>query len=231
MSKNTTPSLPVWIQDVSLEDIGRRGGHSLHVYCHGYWGDVITLRVRREVDFAAYRAVGRTAGAVEELPAKWEITLSHSSGGRDTGEIADDVEAEAVFAQGILAAVQHARLIRSQTEQLEKFYLDQARIRAEREAAEKAAADAAKAERVAKDEALGEDGAATLVAHVRASTNRRVSNTIYAYLMGEDEAESISARAGRDGVVRFFVGGSVVSAQALAMKLRNYSKRTHALAA
>lgn len=231
MAKNTTPALPVWVQELSLEDIGRRSGSALHVYVHGYWGDVITIYVRREVDFAAYRAVGRTAGSVEELPANWNITMSHSSGGRDTGEVADDVEAEANFAQGLMAAVQHARLIRSQAAALEKFYQDQACINAERDAAEKAAKEQAKAERVAADEALGEDGAATLVAHVRASTNRRVSNIIYAYELGEEKPEAISVRAGRDGVVRFYIAGSPVSAQALGLKLAKYSKRTHALAA
>lgn len=232
MAKNTTPALPVWIQDLSLEDIGRRSGSAIHVYVHGYWGDVITIYVRREVDFAAYRAVGRTAGSVEELPANWNITMSHSSGGRDTGEVADDVEAEANFAQGLMAAVQHARMIRSQAAALEQFYQDQARINAEREAADKAAKEQAKAERAAKDEVLGEDAAAALIADVRAATNRRVANVIHAYALGEEKPVTIRvAFEHRAGVVRFRTEGSVISAKALGLFLAQCSKRTHALAA
>lgn len=224
MSKNTTPALPVWIQELDLETIGRRGGHAIQVHVHGYWSDPITIYVRRKEqwDFSKDRK--------EPLPVIWEFELTHSSGGRTTDEVAEDIDAEANFAQGILAAVQHARLLRSQTELLEKHYQAQQLIDEVRRNEAKRAADEAKAARVAADTVLGSEGACRLVAAARDATTRRVSHTIYAYPLGEEESEAISVRAGKDAVVRFTLGGQVISAANLTAKLVGYSARSHVLA-
>lgn len=236
MAKNTTPALPVWIQDLSLEDIGRRGGSAVHVYVHGFWGDVMTLYVRREYDFAASKA---HLGMNEQPECyKWKVEMTHSSGGRDTGEVASDLDAHVNFAQGVLAGVQRGREILAQVAELEAWYQKQQAQEEAKRAELKAEAEKAEAEKAAAaDPALGEEAAAQLVAAVAGQVNRRDEKVIVAITRGASDkavlekhyqaVTAYSVRAGRDGVVRFFKAGCVISRSKAIEELATYSHRTH----
>lgn len=222
MAKNTTPELPVYVQEVSLEDIAQRRS-ALHVWVHGYWGYVITIYVERKVEWMSSLA----HKPYEEHPVQWNVTMTHSSGGRDTKEVPSDIEAEAYFAQGLMAAVQRAREIRASSAELEKHYQQHAaREQARREERDRIAA-VEKAERVAKDQRLGLEGARSLVHSTFSSTNHRVAHTIYAYELGEDAAMHVTVSAGKDSVVRAFKASKALPKCKLIEMLAVCSVRSH----
>lgn len=203
MSRNTTPALPVWIQDATIDDIGRRGGMSLAVYVHGYFTDVITIYVNRKLDWELCKETGTDA-------ATWEFQVTHSSGGRESKEVADDLDAEVNFAQGVMAAVQHARLLRSQTADLEKAYQAQCEVQRLRHL-EKQAAKAAAAE---ADLQLGDRAAAQLLTTAASTTDRRTERQIKAWDRGSstDHPDYVfTTRMGRDSTIRYFKSGVMLS--------------------
>ena len=192
--RNTTPDLPVYIADRSIEDIGRAYGAAINVYVHGFWSDVITIYVRRNYRYKA---------AEQGIEHAWQFEITHSSGGRDTDQVADDIVAHDYFAQGIMAACQYARVLRSQVAEIEKYaQLEMEKARREREA-EEAAEKAA----VAADPAMGEEAAAKMVADAAAKVTRSREITIYARPRGTSRVVTqFHCRAGRDAVTRFFKG-------------------------
>ena len=104
MSKLTTLEAPVYVAPWTLESIAERGSESIQVHAHGFWSDCITIYVRHEWNFQVGAGVS----------FKWAYQVSHSSGGRDSAEVADDLEAEGYFAQALLAAIEVAKQIRAQ---------------------------------------------------------------------------------------------------------------------
>jgi hypothetical protein len=219
MAKNTTPALPVWIQDLSVEDIGRQHGSAINVYVHGFWSDVITIYVRREQRYNS----SLSHLPYSEHPVEWTFSISHSSGGRDKGDGLDDLEAETNFAMGLMAAVQHARLLRSQTTALEAAYQKRRAEEEAREAARKVEAEAAKA----ADAALGVDKAAELLRVMAASTDRRTERQLKAWERGSDKHPTVfTSKMGRDGVVRFFKAGVMLSRHKAEQDLATFSART-----
>lgn len=227
--KNTTAALPVYIAERSIEDLAAGyGSGSIAVYAHGFWSDVITIRFERKINWS--KRVAHLGLNEQPEIFEWHFSVSHSSGARDTDQVADDLEAEQNFGMAVLAAVQYARTLRSQAAEFEKAYRGHEARREAKEAEEKAKAVAAKQARAAADTVLGKDGAANLISAVKAATNRRVSNMLYVYDLGDEKPVAICARAGKDGVVRFSSAGAVLSTDKLLTMLSISSSRSHALA-
>ena len=208
--RNTTPELPVYIAERSIEDIGRQHGATINVYVHGFWSDVITIYVRRDWRWSKD----------ESIEHQWKIEVTHSSGGRDTDMVADDVLAHEYFAMGVMAACLEARRIRSHFTELERFALladEKAQIEREAEkAAEQAAIDA--------DPAMGEEKAAALLAEAAAKTTRRDEITIVARHRGASrQVTKFYVKQGRDGVNRFFKGGAMAKRIDIIAALATYA--------
>jgi hypothetical protein len=199
MSKQTTAEVTVFIPEFDAFNAGHGSMH-IPVHVHGFWSDVITIHVRRDTHWQIDR---------DSRPAPtWDIEIIHSSGGRDTDEVKDDVLAHEYFAHAVLAACHMARKIRSQTEVLEKAYQ-------ERQAKEQAfleAEQAAKAKAAESDQALGEVAATVLITDIGAKTTRRQERQFRVYDRGSDTHPTIfTSRMGQDGVVRFFKSGVMLS--------------------
>lgn len=107
--------------------IARGELNSVRVKVFGYWsGDSITVYCR--VDYFRDSAL--------------VVEITHSSGGRDTNEIACGIEAEENFAHGLLGAAALARKIQSMSDEVAaeyKIYKEELRIEAEKETAERQA--------------------------------------------------------------------------------------------
>jgi hypothetical protein len=90
------------IKPLDVEYTGQHGSGRATAKVNGYWsGDSITLYVERKVDWSNFNADDRH-------PAEWVFTMSHSSGGRDTAEETDDLQASANFAAAIYGLCQYA---------------------------------------------------------------------------------------------------------------------------
>lgn len=131
------------ISDTTIEQLGSQRRSSVSCKVKGYWSsDSITLYVNRSYS-----------------SADWEISVSHSSGGRDKKEVASDVEASRYFAEAMVAMCDVADHILSQKDRLEAAYqaqLAEYRAEIEKERAEREAM-------IAADEELGETRAKEIV--------------------------------------------------------------------
>lgn len=131
------------ISDTSIEQLGSQRRTSVSCKIKGYWSsDSITLYVNRSYS-----------------SADWEVSVSHSSGGRDKKEVASDVEASRYFAEAMIAMCDVADHILSQKDRLEAAYqaqLAEYRAEIEKERAEREAI-------IAADEELGETRAKEIV--------------------------------------------------------------------
>ena len=107
-------------KDLNVEEIGRRGYASIKCKVLGYWSsDCITLYVTRN-SFTKEKG--------------WEVTLSHSSGGRDNKEVVDDLDAEANFGAALIAMAAFGKEVRARAAEFEAFYqMELQRIREEQE--------------------------------------------------------------------------------------------------
>lgn len=122
------------IDDAELANIGPRGRARVTVRIDGYWSsDPINLYVERKVD---YRDEGKAP--------VWEITMSHSSGGRLASQdgkhyrtedgyvaVADDLEAEANFGAALVAMAEFGRGLRACSAEFELAYQKAKREREE----------------------------------------------------------------------------------------------------
>ena len=194
----TTPDLPVVISPYSIEEIGRRQGGTIHTYVHGFWSDVITVYVRRD---------WRWKQNDGDVAHSWVIEVTHSSGGRDTKQVEDDIQAHEYFAQAVTAVCLEARKIRSQIAELERL----ARITDEEHRLKEQAEMAAEQAAIAADPAMGEKQASALLNEAALMTTRRTSITINARPRGTSrQVTKFEVKQGRDGVNRFFVQGVMV---------------------
>lgn len=107
-----------------------RGERNITVSVLGYWSrDPITVYVRREL-------------FTSEI--KWNITINHSSGGRDTDEVESDIDAEYNFGCALIEASKVARDIQNLIPEIEAEYqVYKAELKAEYLAEEKIEADPA----------------------------------------------------------------------------------------
>lgn len=130
----------------------RSGSLSLKLHVFGYWSEVATLYVRRET-------IWSTTHSHEARPHSWVFELSHSSGGRDRNVVAQDLEAEELFADGLRALIAQGRALRLLTDRMEAAFQEQCAVDEAAEAAE----SAAKAARLAADPEYGPAAATTAV--------------------------------------------------------------------
>ena len=215
MSKNTTNDLHVYVRPFDLDQIGYHSDASIGIEVHGYWSDVITIYVRRETDWTKDPLGGQV---------NWKFEVTHSSGGRDTDEVKDDVLANEYFAAGLMAACLEARKMRAQVDRFEANYqrlLPKAKVEYEAEQAAKAAVAAA-------DPAMGDLQAITMIAQLAELARPKGTAyqyrkhgyrdaTILAYARGaKDRPLHISATKGNNGTVYYRQDGSRTSrAQAI----------------
>lgn len=136
-----TAQRTIEVQPFTLHDLVERSYLFVPVSVPGYWSrDPITVSARIEYDFSASSKAAEAAGdkslntledhAVHTL----DVTIAHSSGGRDTDEIADDATAALQFAEGLRQAALVARTLRSQEAEILRMHAEkQAVLRAERD--------------------------------------------------------------------------------------------------
>ena len=170
MSQHTSIAAPVFVEAWSLEDIGKNGRANIRVHVHGYWSDVITVYVTRDFVWR------------NEEQSTWSFSVSHSSGGRDKKEISDDMEAEALFARGLLTAVTVARTIRDQEPELTRLFNEERAAQKAAIAAERAAAAAARE----ADPAMTVAAAKSVVKQLWARAELDGSAAIRFYVRGSD---------------------------------------------
>lgn len=192
----------------SVEDLDPSGYSSIDFKVKGYWSSSpITLYVRRNI-FKAVEDVGT-----------WSVDISHSSGGRDSKEVATDAEAVRYFAEAMIAAADLADMIMSNADVLEQRYQDyRAKQKAEFEA-ERAAVEAKKE----ADVPLGEVKATALVARMVAGEISQVA----CYARGSDRPSPLTCTI-RMKAKLYFNGGIIAKKDAIAM-LTNASARTHVI--
>lgn len=106
LSRQVDVIAPVRRKGHLIEQVG--GGYlDLTFGAEGYWSDsIFRLGVRRSWD----------------NDGVWEVSLSHSSGGRDKDEVESDIEATKNFVSAYLAVATVAELIESNTDTLEEEY-------------------------------------------------------------------------------------------------------------
>ena len=203
----STSSSPFVIAPYSIADLGKNGGGSIEVKVQGFWSSVATLYVRRKV---AYDFEPETA--IETVT--WACEPSHSSGGRDPKELADDLEAEDNFAQALSALVVLGRHIRIQADVLERHYVSECAVRA----AELSAKKQAKLVRYAADTPLGFGAAHDLFNAASAIANGPGLRPGFAKItlinrgdLPTDMPTTLELTATRSGRVTVRKNGSVVS--------------------
>ena len=126
----------------------------------------------------------------------YKISVSHSSGGRDTKEVADDVEAEQYFGEALIGV---AKFIR---EEIQPRIPAWERMYQEERAAERLAIEAAKKEQQAKIDADAEVGEqAKVYAHM---LRGGVINEVALYVRGSEKCRQTISRVIRpSGQVHF----------------------------
>jgi hypothetical protein len=186
------------IAEYDLEQIGRSGMGSVRCKVTGFWsGDSITLYASR--DFGK----------------GWRFTISNSSGGRDTDELADDMVAYKNYAAALDAMCDVGKMLRMNVPVLEAAYEAQRAIdRAEHEA-ERAAQAAA----IEADKSLGAETATVLV-EAMATTGAHLK----AFLRGNDRPTIVTVA--RREKTKYYFAGSVIAKKALIAKLSDMSCRT-----
>lgn len=191
------------IGEYDLTRIGANGCGSIHCSVTGYWSrDPLTLYINR--GWATSREEG-----------EWKFTLSHSSGGRDTKVVEDDLEATCNFAEGMTALANLGRELRTMTVQLEAFYQAQREAdRLEREADKKA-----QEERVAADTPLG------LMQAKRLMLDAEIARSHISYFpRGSDRPSVIELQ--QRVKTKWYLNGVNASKSAVAEFLANCSERS-----
>jgi hypothetical protein len=209
--------------EFDLEACGRHGGARVKVSVHGYWSDdVLTMYIDRRWEWRN----GDDA-------AVWEVTLTHSSGGRMTAPdeknypaprykaIADSLEAEENFGIAMIAAAAFGRQIRTHIEALEGFYQQR---KAEQEQ-EREAEKAAKAARIAADEPLGAYKASKLLESAISDIGMWSERRIAVYQRGAEHPVPLVISRKQNTTFRFL--GSVTSRKNVLAELAQASSRSH----
>lgn len=228
MKNVTTEQDPVVILNKDDECLGNTSSRSIGVAVHGYWSDVITISVSREMDFDKYLEA-RSAGKSDADEAEWhhwQVSVSHSSGGRNKEEVADDLIAEMNFANGIAEAIKYAQHIRAQVAKMEERYQEQ-------QAARREAAAVEEAKRQARINADAPYGTAEAVKTIYGITERLRGRNAYAEVVirvvrrGDEHTDSITVYNARDGSARFKLHGHVISRADATTRLANGSHRSN----
>ena len=180
------------VQPYDINEIGRDGHGRITAKIQGYWSsDPITLYFDR-------RTYGDDQG--------WRVTMSHSSGGRDTKEVASDMEASRNFAGAMVALADLGEtLIAEHSQVMEAAYeTERARQKAKYEAEK-----AAKAAAVEADPAIGLAIATGIVAEMAVDAASTYAVTRIFRKRGSTSISKVMARC--NNKTRFTVNGCTVS--------------------
>ena len=183
--------------NLDFNEIGRDGYGTVRCKVLGYWSsDSITMYVRREFD------------------KQWCVTLSHSSGGRDTKEVASHLNAEINFARALIAMAEFGKTVEAHFGELEAAY-EARRVELNREwEAERAAKQA----KIDADEALGFMEAERLIALMAQGKPVKV------YARGQDRA--IPASCSIRGNTSYYYAGNRTAKKEMIELLAKASNRT-----
>jgi hypothetical protein len=151
----------------------------------GYWStDVISLYIQR----------------TWANDGQWNLTISHSSGGRDPKQVLEDADAEENFGLALVAAAKYGREVMSQDLELEKIYQEGRRLAREAQAA----AEAAQKALVEADAPLGAEKALRLLDDLAKNGGH-----IRMFTRGYEVPVPVSVSLGRQ--TRFYIKGMSVS--------------------
>jgi hypothetical protein len=192
------------IAEYDLETIGRNGMGSIRCKIEGFWSsDQITLYIDRRFSSAN--------------DSTWRFTLSNSSGGRDSGEVENDMVAYKNYAAAMTAMCDLGLELQSEQSihNLEFSYQMEREVRRKEREAEKAAEMAL----IDADTPLGEVGAAMLVEEM--SLTGAYS---HAYRRGNDYP--VLVECVRREKTKYYFGGSIIAKKALIVKLAEFSARS-----
>lgn len=231
MKDATTPASTACILNpMTPQDIGKSHGAYIKVAVHGFWTDVITINVRREWNFDEWMAEAKkqpeTPAPDRDAFARWNVSVSHSSGGRDRDEVPDDLDAELFFAQALRMAVDHAHWIRDNWHVMEEGYQNARAAEAAKQA------EAAAAQRAAEeaDPAVG-NAAAIRAIHSITETARKLpwdeEVLLKVFKRGTDFTYLVHAYRARDNSVRFRHSGKSMSREAVTRLLAEGSVRSY----
>lgn len=186
------------IAEYDIDRIGRNGMGSVRCKVTGFWsGDSITLYINRN------------------FGSDWKITVSNSSGGRDTKEIESDMVAYKNYAAALSAMCDLGTVLEMNADKFEASYQAQReedrKEREAQEAAEKAAIEA--------DTALGPVGAAILVEEMTLTG-------AYAHAYRRAMDYPVLVECVRREKTKYYFGGSIIAKKALIAKLAEFSARS-----
>ena len=203
------------IAPYALDEIGTSGYGRITAKVLGYWSsDSITLYIKREFKWDPER----------KGTGEWTAQVSHSSGGRDTDEVASDLDATINFAAAMVALAELGKSILARTEGLETAYqCERARRQAELLAEKEALAVA-----VAADPECGQ-AAAKLAVDARMSLARNGHyNEVVAFQRGTEHNSKriVFQRTPRGGVVRITINGQPSSRAEAIQVIAESSQRT-----
>ena len=195
------------INDSTLLESIPRGHGRVEVRVLGYWSDVITLYVNRNFG-----------------DKSWKITLSHSSGGRDTKVVECDLEAEANFATALLATSNFGQALKARFGEFEEMY----QAERERDRLKREAEQAAKQAKVDADKPLGLGSAKVMVFRLaNQDADRWKFDSVKIVQRGADEDSRTSVLDANIGKkVTYMLNGSRVSRQEAIQVLAESSNRT-----
>ena len=187
----------------TYDDLGYSGGRSISVKVHGFWTDVISIWVQRDwLD-----------------RGNWKVTISHSSGGRDTKVVASDAEAERNFAYALLEAANVVDMINENIHLVEAgFQRRSAEYKQEVELAKQKLE-----EKIAADPELGYRRAKEMIERI--SADDATCRSIVIYQRGADRHDYLRARVGMK--TRFYFNDDSISKQAAIEMLSQASVRSN----
>ena len=194
------------INTANIEASARTGYARATVKVNGYWSsDTMTLYLER----------GRFDSK------EWGISISHSSGGRDTKEVARDLEAETYYGEALIALAQYGRELQKRFPEFEAQYKEYVKkLRAENDRINKE-----REERIAADPAVGELMAKKLADELL------FGQSMKARQRGISNGYPVTFSKSMRGRTMFYVGGSVVSKKVFISKLSELSRSSLELVA
>lgn len=186
------------IAEYDIDRIGRNGMGSVRCKVTGFWsGDSITLYINRN------------------FGSDWKITVSNSSGGRDTKEVESDLVAYKNYAAALSAMCDLGTVMEMNVDKFEAAY----QVRREEDRKEREAQKAAEQAAIEADTPLGPVGAAILVEEMALT-----GAYAHAYARGNDYPYLIECV--RREKTKYYFGGSIMAKKALIAKLAEMSARS-----
>lgn len=180
----------------------------------GYWScGAITVYIERRTDWDLKSG--------KETGITWNVTMTHSSGGREPKEVASDIEAETNFGMTLIAAAEFAKQLLAESDTLEHWH----KVREELVTKRHEEQVAAKKARIDADPAIGHARAKGLIAEVESMNVTFGQAIIMAYQRGDEQHHDLVCVQRGNNTWRLF--GNRISKAQLIEHLENCSVRTH----